>query len=185
MMQAEVRQLEKMFRANGMSFAAESYATMGLVPRGPASEVAWLEANCLGYKSAPDPEIERCKQRAADKLIVTTELREKFSMIFATVWTDSPDYLRETAQKEIDLTLKTDRAINWTISKVGYLPKFPTDNKGAMEREAMDLLTAWQVELEPEDVPTMAEAMDDPEEHLNSMASVLLMGADPMEAERV
>lgn len=111
-------------------------------------------------------------------------LREKFAMVFATVWTDSPDYLRETAQKEIDLTLGTHRAINWTISKVGYLPKFPTTDKGAMEREAMDLLKAFRVELEPDLMPTLAQAMGDPEEYLMSMAEVLLMGADPLEGER-
>jgi hypothetical protein len=111
-------------------------------------------------------------------------LREKFAMVFATAWTNSPTYLRESAQTEIDQTLKTDRAVNWTISKLGYLPKFPTADKKAMEREAMEMLTAFRVELEPDLVPTMAEVTEDPEEYLLSMAGVLLMGADPLEGER-
>jgi hypothetical protein len=85
---------------------------------------------------------------------------------------------------EIDQTLKTDRAINHTISKLGYAPKFPTTDKRAMEREAMEMLTEFRVELEAEDLPTLKEAMEDPHEYLMSMAETLLMDADPAAGER-
>ena len=112
------------------------------------------------------------------------ELRERYAALFATVWTGSSDYLRESAQMEIDQTFKTDRAINHTISKLGYIPKFPTADKAAMEREAMEMLTAFRVILEAEDLPTLKEAMEDPHEYLMGMAETLLMDADPAAGER-
>jgi hypothetical protein len=182
MMQGEVRQLAKMFRANGMNFDAESYANLGLVPRGPASEVAWLEANCLGYKSAPDPEIGRSRQRDADQLIVTNELRKKYALICGKVWKAFPE-MRDLLTERMDPLLRRDSALNWVVSKMDYFPKFPADEK-AMQKEIMDFLTGFRIQMDPEYVPTLEEAMADPQEFLIGMAELLEGEMDPTAGER-
>jgi hypothetical protein len=110
-------------------------------------------------------------------------LREKFSMVFSTLWTD-PETDHEPFQAEIDRVMRPDSTVNWIIEMVGDLPKFPTDDKGAMKREVMDILTGYQVKLDPEEIPTLAEAMEDTQETLISMVETLMSIIDLRAGER-
>jgi hypothetical protein len=53
-----------------------------------------------------------------------------------------------------------------------------------MEREAMEMLTAFRVVLEAEDLPALKEAMEDLHEPLMGMAETLLLDADPAAGKR-
>ena len=110
-------------------------------------------------------------------------LREKFAMVFSTLWTD-PEADLQPFQEEIDRVMRPDSTVNWIIEMVGDLPKFPTDDKGAMKREVMDILTGYRVELDTEYIPTLAEAMDDPQETLISMVETLVSIIDLRAGER-
>jgi hypothetical protein len=106
-------------------------------------------------------------------------LRDTYSMIFATIWTESHPGIREDVRNQLDHLFRQDSAMNWMVDKIGYIPEFPAESNEAMKRELMDILTAFRVELDQELIPTMAEAMEDPQENLLSMADLLEGLLDP------
>lgn len=113
----------------------------------------------------------------------TQLLRKKYSMICAEIWKSSSPGMREDAQNQLNRLFSQDSAVNWMADKLGYLPKFPVDKEG-MEAELMDILTKFQVELDPEFLPTMEEAKANPQETLMAMADLLEGELDPLAGER-
>jgi hypothetical protein len=106
------------------------------------------------------------------------QLRKKFAMIFAEIWTTSRKDHREVSQSMIDEEMGTQEAQDWIITRMDRIPRFPTRNKAEMEREAMNILTAFKIELEEDLFPTMEQAKGDPAEYLMSMTETLLWAMD-------
>jgi hypothetical protein len=111
------------------------------------------------------------------------ELRARFAMVTTTLWTGEEAY-HEPIQEEIKRVMRADSTVNWVISKLGYLPRFPREDKRVMEREVMEILTAFRVDLDPEELPTMAEALEDPQETLLSLMETLISIIDLRAGER-
>ncbi len=83
---------------------------------------------------------------------------------------------------EIDRVMEPDSTVNWITGKLGFLPKFPTERKEQMENEMMKMLTTFQVN--PEGIPTLAEAREEPEEALTIMVEILMEKMDLLAGER-
>jgi hypothetical protein len=111
------------------------------------------------------------------------ELRERFAMVTSTLWTGEEAY-HEPIQDEIKRVMRADSTVNWIISKLGYLPEFPIENKRAMEREVLEILTAFRVDLDPEEMPTMEESMEDPQETLLTLMETIISVIDLRAGER-